>query len=209
MEQIDNPTTPLPGCGGIVVCGGRSTRMGRSKAHLPWGQGTLLSHIVSQLQRVVRHVVVVAASGQPLPGLPDDVIMAMDDRPDQGPLEGIRVGLLQLPVDVQCAYVTSCDSPLVQIEFVKALYRQRKQFEIVVPRDQKFHHPLAAIYHRGVADRIDTLLNAGKRRPIYLFEIARTLEVDVETLRQVDPNLDTLQNANTPADYERLLRGAL
>ncbi len=119
---------------------------------------------------------------------------------------GFCVGLRQLTADVEVAYVTSCDAPLVRPEFVEALYRRRAEFEVVVPRDETFHHPLAAIYHRNVVDRIDDLLHAGRRRPIFLFERAATLEVDVETLRAVDPHLATLQNVNTPADYERLCR---
>jgi molybdopterin-guanine dinucleotide biosynthesis protein A len=207
MERNDQATeSPVPNCGGIVVCGGRSTRMGRSKAHLPWGQGTMLSHIVDQLQRIVQPVIVVSAEGQQLPNLPDSVILANDERSDQGPLEGIRVGLLQLPASVEYAYVTSCDSPLVRVEFIKAMYQQRESFEIVVPRDAKFHHPLAAIYHRGVVARIEQLLDMGKRRPTFLFELANTLEVDAETLRGCDPQLATLQNVNTPEDYQRLRR---
>ena len=181
--------------------------MGQPKTHLPWGNETMLQHVVRQLQRAVRTIVVVTAEGQQLPILPDHLIMARDRQPDQGPLEGISVGLQALPAECECAYVTSCDAPGLQPAFVRELHQRRRQFEVVVPRDGRFHHPLAAIYHRCVAGRIDALLQAGQRRPVFLFQQAATLEIDVEQLRDADPDLSTLQNVNTPEDYERLQRG--
>jgi len=53
--------------GGIVLCGGKSTRMGVPKATLPFGPETMLQRVVRLLGTVVSPVVVVAAQGQPLP----------------------------------------------------------------------------------------------------------------------------------------------
>ena len=55
---------------GIILCGGRSTRMGTSKALLPFGGETMLQRIVRLLGTVASPLVVVAAAGQPLPNLP-------------------------------------------------------------------------------------------------------------------------------------------
>ena len=59
--------------GGIVLCGGRSTRMGVPKATLPFGPETMLQRVVRLLGAVVSPIVVVAAREQSLPELPDDV----------------------------------------------------------------------------------------------------------------------------------------
>jgi molybdenum cofactor guanylyltransferase len=55
--------------GGIVLCGGRSTRMGSSKALLPFGPETMLQRVVRLLSSVVSPIVVVAAVNQELPEL--------------------------------------------------------------------------------------------------------------------------------------------
>ena len=65
--------------GGIVLSGGQSTRMGTSKALLPFGDETMLQRVVRLLSTVVDPIVVVAAAGQSLPDLPADVIVTSDD----------------------------------------------------------------------------------------------------------------------------------
>ena len=70
--------------------------MGRSKALLPFGDETLLQRVMRTLQTCVGPIVVVAQADQALPPLPTDVLRAHDERPGQGPLEGIRVGLEKL-----------------------------------------------------------------------------------------------------------------
>src|SRR5829696_4122062 len=81
LEMID----PIPGVGGIVLCGGRSSRMGRPKAYLPFGNETLLQRTVRVLGEVVDPIVVVAAPDQDVPGLPPSVLVARDDREYLGP----------------------------------------------------------------------------------------------------------------------------
>jgi molybdopterin-guanine dinucleotide biosynthesis protein A len=81
---------------GVVLCGGQSRRMGRSKAWLPLGDETLLQRVVRLVREAAWPVVVVAAKGQSLPTLPADVRMVRDERDEAGPLEGLRVGLAAL-----------------------------------------------------------------------------------------------------------------
>src|SRR5579863_9982051 len=95
--------------GGIVLCGGRSTRMGLPKATLPFGPETMLQRVVRLLGTAVSPIVAVAAREQVLPELPESVIVTRDEREQRGPLEGLRAGLRALPSSIGVAYVTSCD----------------------------------------------------------------------------------------------------
>ena len=56
--------------GGIVLCGGKSSRMGTSKALLPFGPETMLQRVIRLLGELVSPIVAVAAAGQALPELP-------------------------------------------------------------------------------------------------------------------------------------------
>jgi molybdopterin-guanine dinucleotide biosynthesis protein A len=96
--------------GGIVLAGGKSTRMGTSKALLPFGPETMLQRVVRILAGVVSPVVVVAAPNQELPDLPHDVIVTRDEREGRGPLEGLRAGLKALPsaIDVRTSRAATC-----------------------------------------------------------------------------------------------------
>src|SRR5213075_573405 len=95
--------------GGIVLCGGRSRRMGRAKATLPFGPELMLQRVVRLLSEVVEPIVVVAAPGQELPPLAASVQIARDEREGRGPLEGLSAGLAAMAGRADAVYATSCD----------------------------------------------------------------------------------------------------
>ena len=173
---------------------------------LPFGPETMLQRVVRLLSTEVEPIVVVAATGQQLPPLPPGLRVVRDREGDRGPLEGIYVGLDSLRETVDAAYVTSCDVPLLCPALVRSLVSRLDDYDVVVPRDQQYHHPLAAIYRTRILPQIDQLLAADKRRPFFLFEQVRTLELDVQQLRDVDPELRSLMNLNSPEDYRQALR---
>jgi len=83
---------------GVVLAGGRSSRMGTPKACLEWHGSTLLYRTAALLMRTVTGpvVVVVGADGGgtwELPPLPPGVVIARDPAPGLGPLQGIAAGL--------------------------------------------------------------------------------------------------------------------
>ena len=191
--------------GGIILCGGKSSRMGTSKAMLPVGDELMLQRVVRILGEEVQPLVVVAAVDQELPALPDEVQIVRDSQPGRGPLQGLRDGLSALPDGVEAAYATSCDVPLLKREFVRRMIDSLGEDEIAVPRDGKFHHPLAAVYRTSIVPKIDQLLEEDRLRPVYLFESCDTREIEVEELRSADAHLASLLNCNTPEDYQAAL----
>ncbi|MCY2995390.1 MAG: molybdenum cofactor guanylyltransferase [Planctomycetota bacterium] len=194
--------------GGIILCGGKSSRMGLSKVTLPFGPEQMLHRVLRLLGEVVQPLVVVAAPHQQLPDLPPEVLVARDRREDRGPLEGLYAGLQMLRERVDAAYATSCDVPLLVPAFVRRELELIEEHAVVVPVEGQFHHPLAAVYRAGVLPHLETLLNADRLRPIFLYDAVDTLRVPVEQFRSVDPQLHTLANLNRPADYFAALRAA-
>jgi len=193
--------------GAIVLCGGKSTRMGASKALLPFGPETMLQRVVRLLADVVSVIVVVAAADQPLPELPRQVIITRDEQKGRGPLEGLRAGLKALPTDVEAAYVTSCDVPLLEPAFVREMLDLAKGFDIAVMEIDGFPHPLSAVYRRAVLSYVEELLAADRLRPAFLFDTVKTRRVHAGEIA-ADPELRTLRNLNTPEDYQQALADA-
>jgi len=192
--------------GGIVLCGGKSTRMGTAKAMLPFGPETMLQRVVRLLATTVSPIVAVAAREQELPPLPADVIVTHDEREARGPLEGLRAGLKGLPESVDAAYVTSCDVPLLVPAFVERMLGLLGDHDIAVMEIDGFTHPLSAVYRRAVLPQVESLLAQDRLRPFFLFEAMRTRRVSPEEMRVADPDLRTLRNLNTREDYEAALR---
>ena len=193
--------------GAIILCGGNSTRMGTAKALLPFGPELMLQRVVRLVGEVVppANIIVVAAAGQQLPSLPPEIAIACDRRPECGPLEGLAAGLSAFDGQVEAVYATGCDVPLLVPAFVERLFGLLGDYDIVVPREEKFHHPLAAVYRPQVLSTIETLLAADRFRPVFLFDQHPTREVAVDELREVDPELATLANCNSPEDYQQTL----
>jgi molybdenum cofactor guanylyltransferase len=193
--------------GGIVLCGGKSTRMGTSKALLPFGPENMLQRVVRLLGDVVSPIVVVAAVDQPLPELPRQVIITRDEHEGRGPLEGLRAGLKALPAGVEAAYITSCDVPLLEPAFVREMLAFAEGYDVAVMEVEGFTHPLSAVYCGTVLTHVEELLARDRLRPAFLFDAVRTRRVRRQEITS-DPQLRTLRNLNTREEYEQALADA-
>jgi molybdopterin-guanine dinucleotide biosynthesis protein A len=194
--------------GGIILCGGRSTRMGTSKALLPFGAETMLQRVIRLLSTVVSPIIVVAAPDQALPELPREVIVTRDEREDRGPLEALRAGLKALPDTIGAAYVTSCDVPLLVPDFARQMIELLGDNDIAVMEIDGFPHPLSAVYRRDTLPHVEALLAKDRLRPVFLFDAVRTRRVHPAEMLAVDPELLTLRNLNTREDYAEALATA-
>jgi molybdopterin-guanine dinucleotide biosynthesis protein A len=194
--------------GGIVLCGGKSTRMGVPKAGLMFGDETMLQRVVRLLGTVVEPIVVVAARDQSLPELPADIILTRDEQEARGPLEGLRAGLKALPESIDAAYVTSCDVPLLVPKFVERMIDLLGDDDIAVMEIDGFRHPLSAVYRRATLSDVESLLAQDRLRPAFLFDAVRTRRVQAMDMLSADPQLRTLRNLNTREDYLAALADA-
>src|SRR5260370_29334001 len=105
---------------GIVLAGGRSSRMGPPKAALEWHGSTLLRRTVGIMSRVADGpVVVVRAPGQALPALPPQVDVVDDPREGLGPVQGLAAGLAATADRAEVAFVCSTDLPFLHPAFVR------------------------------------------------------------------------------------------
>lgn len=175
---------------GIVLCGGRSSRMGRAKALLPWFGRPMVEHVVGILRPVVDEVIVVGSPSLELPPLPARVVV--DREPGGGPLAGLREGLGA--TEAGLAFVTSTDAPFLGAAFVESL------FEIghaAAPVAEGHVQVLCAVYPGAAAARADQLLREGVRRPLALLEAEGFKPIELGDEARPFP----WRGFNTPAAY--------
>ncbi|MBV9142815.1 MAG: NTP transferase domain-containing protein [Pseudonocardiales bacterium] len=199
------------GPAGIVLAGGRSSRMGTPKAALEWHGSTLLGRTLGVLARSVEGpLVVVRAPGQPLPEIPPQVEVVDDPEEGLGPLQGIAAGLAALAARAHIAFVCSTDLPFLHPAFVRRVLRAlTPDFDVVLPLARGYPQPLAAAYRVTLAPLIADLVAAGERRLAFLFRHhrCRTFRLDGTALladpglAAADPALDSVVNVNSPEDY--------
>ena len=197
---------------GIVLAGGRSTRMGRPKATLGWHGSTLVRRAAGIVGRVVDGpLVVVRAPGQDLPPLPRGVEVAEDAREARGPLQGIAAGLAAIGGRADAAFVCGVDTPLLHpalvANVIDALARDER-LDVAIPVAHGFPHPLCAAYRTRIAGRVDELLAADRLGTRALLERCRVRRLDEAelladpALASLDPALDSLLNLNDAHEYE-------
>ena len=203
--NIDETPTIPNRTGGIVLCGGRSSRMGTPKHLLPFGEKTMLQVVVDTLRTVVSPIVVVSAADQELPTLPDDVLLTEDEEPDLGPLAGLCAGLSALADRCAAAFATSCDTPLLQPDVVNFISESRQERDVAVVREGKFFHVLAATYSTRLLPKIRELVAERRLRPLFLIEESDSRIIELDEIRRIDPELLSFRNANTPEDYAAVL----
>lgn len=194
---------------GVVLVGGRSARMGTSKAALEWHGSSLLRRTLGVLTRSIEGpLVVVRAPGQPLPKIPPQVQLVEDPEEGLGPLQGVAAGLTALTGRACAAFICSTDLPFLHPAFVRrVLSALADDLDVVLPIIRGYPQPLAAAYRITLAPRVSELVTAGDRRLALLFQRCATLRLDDAALladpalAAADPALDSVINVNSPDDY--------
>ncbi len=192
---------------GIILAGGRSTRMGRDKASLPLPDNaniTFVEHLASLLSAQCSEVVlVVRNSVQAALYEHLHIPIVTDETSDIGPLMGLYSGLYA--IQASHALVVAVDMPFVQPEMLTFLLSQPlDETSLFVPVVNDIPQVLFAIYPRSVLPLIKERLHAGRRDPRSLLDVAPVKYIDEAQLREIDPQLRSFVNMNTPEDYSAL-----
>ena len=193
---------------GIVLAGGKSRRMGTDKASLVLEGRSMLSWACEPLVLATQQVVIVAAEESKLPDdvrLGERIHLVFDERPDEGPLQGLCTGLRAAAArNGSLAFVTTCDAPFLRPAFVRRLLMLLANdggYDCAAPKIGERWNLLSAAYRIGATCALQELLAQGERRMRALPDTIRVLAPEESTLRAVDPELVSLYNINTPEEF--------
>ena len=186
----------------VILVGGKSSRMGRPKALLPFDGEPLIAHLIRRLEEMFAETVVVAAPEQELPALPARIVR--DEVAYRGPVSGIYHGLKASTKEI--CFVTSCDAPFLNLALIAHLMAQVPDYDVVVPYWGERFQPLHAVYRTGVVSLLKEQLSRGELRPVFLFDKVRTRKVDADEIRPLDPEGLSLLNMNSPEEYQAALQ---
>jgi molybdopterin-guanine dinucleotide biosynthesis protein A len=186
--------------------------MGTPKAALEWHGSTLLRRTVGIVARATDGpVVVVRALGQALPDLPAGTWVVDDPRDGKGPVQGIAAGLAALDGRAETAFISSTDMPFLHPAFIRRVLRvvaDDAAVDVALPVARGYPQPLAAAYRVRLAEAAERLVKEDRLRPAFLFDECAVVRLDDSALRQdplldaLDPDLDSVLNVNTLADYQ-------
>jgi molybdopterin-guanine dinucleotide biosynthesis protein A len=199
---LENDEIMLNDLQAFILAGGASRRMGTDKSQLVIDQQTFTERIAATLFEVTDSVSLVgrALDDSTLPKVPDVY-------PQWGALGGLHAALAAC--SREWALVVACDLPFVTKELFLQLASLRLDHHAVVPlQPDERPQPLAALYRVDPCrERAETLIQAGRRRPLDLLDAVDTRWVAFAEIRNLDQAESFFVNINTPEDYYGAIRG--
>jgi molybdopterin-guanine dinucleotide biosynthesis protein A len=187
---------------GFAVAGGRSRRMGRDKAILPWGEGDLLDHALDRLRIVTDDVRIL--SGPTLAYENRGVPVAVDVATNIGALAALVTALRALPVGGS-ALLLAVDLPLVPAALLGHLVAARDGFHAVVPVSARGAEPLCTVYGAECRPSVERTIAGGDYKMTGFWPHAKVRAIDFATLRPFGDPDELFLNVNAPEEYQAAL----
>lgn len=183
---------------GIVLAAGGSSRFGSPKQLLPWRDTTVLNSVVHTAIKVgfTPLIVVIGANAEQIePKLPEGCVVVKNDSWSLGQSSSLRLGLAQLPDDIEGVLVLLGDQPQVTPHYCDSIVqRGLETAKITIPYvNDRRANPV--FFPKSTLNRLGQVTGDQGGRAIFS-------EFQVELL----PWLDDLMamDIDTPEDYERL-----
>ncbi len=199
----------------LILAGGRSSRMGQDKAWLDLDGVPLVERVARRLLPLAAEFVFsandVARYAELAGRLPVPARVVQDEYVGVGPLAGLHAGLRAAANDVVLAVAT--DMPFVNHRLVREMVAACPDVDAVVPRvkakgfEAPQPEPLHALYRKSCLSAIEAALAGGRRRAVAFLADVNVCYLDEPALRQIDPELESFRNVNTPEEWaEAVLR---
>lgn len=188
---------------GIILAGGRSSRMGRNKALLSLEGTSVIERVRDELKKTVQSIIIVTNSPEDYDflGCP----MAGDIYQDGGPLAGLHAGLKNSQTDYNL--VAACDMPFLSAGLGSILLNELAGCQAAVPKISGQLHPLFGAYHKSLYRRAEEMLEAGDRKMRNLLtEDSRILSEKELLDRGWTREESCFFNMNHPSEYEQAKR---
>ena len=194
----------------IILCGGKSSRMGRDKGSMIIQDKPMIKHILSTLNHHINEVVIVLNDEARIAKYnefinPQDysfrLFFTEDEIKNKGPMPGIMTGLGKIHSDY--ALILPCDSPYVSADYINTIFKEiDESYQAIVPYHDpenklKTSEPLHSIYNKNIIPEIEKLIGEDTLHIKGLIEKidAKFILIDNEKIEKKE-----FRNLNRPED---------
>lgn len=186
---------------GIILAGGKNSRMGTDKAFLKLDGKRIIDRILHIYRQLFPEIIIV--TNDPLSYLEfSDASIITDIYKDKGPLGGIYTGLFY--AKHQYVFASACDMPSLNRDFIAFMMGLAGHHDVVVPEVPEGYQALHAIYSQSCLPSIKRLLIMDKLKVTGFYRDMRVLTIQDEQIRPFDPDGLLFQNLNTPEDVIKM-----
>jgi molybdopterin-guanine dinucleotide biosynthesis protein A len=199
MDDI-NQASLLP-ITGIILAGGKSSRMGRNKAFMSWEGEPLIERSLSVFKAVFQEVII--STNQPELYQKYEVKIVRDNYLDHGPLGGLEASLRASANNY--AFFAACDMPFLSENLIRFMASKLDQEDILVPEINGELHPLHAFYHKNCLPIFERHLNDNQLKLTKIIRQHKNVHYLSETELSDIALLELcFSNVNTPEEWQNL-----
>lgn len=185
---------------GVILAGGKSSRMGTDKAMLELNGKPFIQHITETLKSVFDHVIIISDHGEQYKFL--DLPIYEDIYKNCGPLGGIHSAFVN--THSEDIFIVSCDIPFIDILAVQYLLDHYSQSNATMFSIYQQPQPLFGLYNRSCLFKLENLLKQEKYTVLQFLNNIPTNVIQLES-SLANTFSANLKNLNTPENYQAII----
>lgn len=191
---------------GIILAGGKSTRMGENKSLLKIDELTVIERVIRLMNSIFNDVILITNTPEEYEFV--DIPIYKDIFEYKGPLAGIHSGLINSTADDN--FIISCDMPLINPEMINHVVSYKSDKFIRIGRANNHAQTLFGMYSKNILSSLEKILAQNNNESIKqnIFSVFRLLDkvdheiIDLEACEGYTEHL--FYNMNRPEDYEKI-----
>lgn len=177
----------------VILCGGKSSRMGSNKALLEFCNRPLVQYMYERMQKIFESVYLVAKDNTPFEGFSH--LFIQEQSKIYAPLIGIQASLWKM----QRVFFLSVDTPFIQEKYIKEMLEKMGDEQILYAKTQNKSHFLCGIYHQSILSIVGEMIEKEDFKMSHLISQTKSAFVEFE-------DEEAFANLNTPLEYQKALK---
>ncbi|MCL6318488.1 molybdenum cofactor guanylyltransferase MobA [Pectobacterium atrosepticum] len=187
---------------GVILAGGRATRMGgHDKGLIVLNGVPLYLHVLSRLKTQVDEVIISANRNQDVYEQSGCRIIGDSDANFLGPLAGILSGL-HASTSEWVVFVP-CDVPVFPLDLVRRLWQARGEANATYARDGERPHPTLLLINKNLIEQLEAYLHLGNRKLMLFMEQVGAKPVSFNDQPEAFHNLNSPEDLSNWEDHHR------
>ena len=177
---------------GVILAGGKSSRMKTNKAFVTINNKMLIKYIIEVFKKR-NYEIIISGNKSTYEFLGYTVIE--DNYKEIGPIAGIESALSYS----KNKYIifSSCDTPFIDEQMLIEMEKKAHGYDIVVPTVNNFIQPMNGLYNKALHNRIVKFIKSGKSSPRDFIKTCNYKPIPIK-------NKESLLNINTPEELRKI-----
>ncbi|WP_337866217.1 molybdenum cofactor guanylyltransferase [Ignavibacterium sp.] len=195
MNQIYSDIT------GVILAGGKSSRMGTDKSFLKLGDQTIIERIAELMKSIFSKLIIITNTPEEYKFL--NLPLYEDIYKWKGPLAGIHSALTHSTTEK--IFVLSCDVPLMRREMIQYLVEYKSEKQIIFCEAAGYHQPLVGVYSIEIYSEVEKFLTQNEMNDKSIHQFLKNVDAEIIHPEKLPFYKDELFfNVNKPEDYNQI-----